>query len=78
VKLTPEKNVRIVEKMTIIPVSKEILEEPIEVQVFRKQLTQDGLYKLWPMKPMAAGEYAVVEYTPGKTNMQVWDFAIAP
>jgi hypothetical protein len=78
VKLTPEKGVRIVEKITIIPVSKEIIEEPIEIQVFRKQLTQDGLYKLWPIKPMTAGEYAVVEYTPGKTNMQVWDFAIAP
>ena len=28
------------------------------------------------MKPMDPGEYAVIEYTPGKTNMQVWDFAI--
>ena len=77
VKLTPDRTVRIVEKLTIIPVSKEVMEEPIEVQVFRKQMTQDGLYKLWPMKPMEPGEYAVVEYTPGKTNMQVWDFAIA-
>jgi hypothetical protein len=78
VKLTPEKGVRIVEKITVVPVSKEIVEEPIEVQVFRKQMTQDGLNKLWPMKPMEPGEYAVVEYTPGKTNMQVWDFAVAP
>ncbi len=78
VKLTPEKGVRIVEKITLVPVSKEIVEEPIEVQVFRKQMTQDGLNKLWPMKPMEPGEYAVVEYTPGKTNMQVWDFAVAP
>jgi len=45
---------------------------------FRKQLTQDGLYKIWPAKPFAPGEYAVVEYTPGKVNMQVWDFAIQP
>jgi hypothetical protein len=78
VKLTPAHAVRIVEKITTIPVTKEILEEPIEVQSFRKQMTQDGLYKLWPMKPMEPGEYAVVEYTPGKTNMQVWDFAIQP
>jgi hypothetical protein len=62
--------------MTVIPVTKEIVEEPIEVQVFRKQMTQDGLYKLWPMKPMEPGEYAVVQFTSGKTNMQVWDFAI--
>jgi len=78
VKLMPEKGVRIVEKMTVIPVTKEIIEEPIDVQVFRKQMTQDGLYKIWPMKPMEPGEYAVVEFTPGKTNMQVWDFAIKP
>jgi uncharacterized protein YbdZ (MbtH family) len=76
VKLTPEHGIRIVEKITVVPVSKEIIEEPIEVQVFRKQMTQDGLYKLWPMKPMAPGEYAVVQYTPSKTNMQVWDFAV--
>ena len=78
IKLTPEHGIRIVEKITVLPVSKEIIEEPIEVQVFRKQMTQDGLYKLWPMKPMSPGEYAVVQFTPGKTDMQVWDFAIAP
>jgi len=78
IKLTPEHGIRIVEQITIVQVTKEIIEEPIEVQVFRKQMTQDGLYKLWPMKPMEPGEYAVVEYTSGKTNMQVWDFAIKP
>lgn len=76
VQLTPARGVRVVEKLTVVPVTKEVIEEPIEVQVFRKQMTQDGLFKLWPMKPMPPGEYAVVEYTPGKTNMQVWDFAI--
>lgn len=78
VKLTPLRAVRIVEKISIMPVTKELLEEPIEVQVFRKQMTQDGLYKLWPMKPLDPGEYAVVQFTQGKANMQVWDFAIAP
>ena len=78
IKLTPDHGVRIVEKLTMIPVTKEIVEEPIEVAIFRKQLTQDGLYKLWPVKPFEQGEYAVVEFTPGKTNMQVWDFAIRP
>ena len=78
IKLTPEHGVRIVEKLTIVPVSKEIIEEPIEVAIFRKQLTQDGLYKIWPVKPFEPGEYAVVEFTPGKVNMQVWDFAIQP
>jgi hypothetical protein len=76
VRLTPDRGVRVVEKMTIVPVTKEVMEEPDEVQIFRKQLTQDGLYKIWPMKPLPPGEYAVFQNTPGKTNMQVWDFAI--
>ncbi len=76
IKLTPEKGIRLVEKISVIPVTEEVVEEPVEVQVFRKQMTQDGLYKLWPMKPMEPGEYAIVQFTPGKTNMQVWDFAI--
>jgi hypothetical protein len=78
VKLTPERGVRVVEKMTLVPVTKEIVEEPIEIQTYRKQLTQDGLYKIWPANPLPAGEYAVVEFTPGKANMQVWDFRIKP
>jgi hypothetical protein len=78
VKLTAERGIRVVEKLTMIPVSKEIVEEPIEVEVFRKQLTPDGLYKIWPLSPLAPGEYAVVEYTSGKMNMQVWDFSYAP
>jgi hypothetical protein len=31
------------------------------------------------MKPLAPGEYAVVEYTPaanGVINMQIWDFGV--
>ena len=55
-----------------------MVEEPVEVQSFRKQITQGGLYKLWPMQPMTRGEDAVVEYTQGKANIQVWDFAIKP
>jgi hypothetical protein len=78
VKLTPRPTVREVEKITIIPVSKETVEEPTEVDVFRKQLTPDGLYKIWPMQALETGEYAVVQYTAGKLNMQVWDFAFEP
>ena len=76
VKLTPDRGVRVVEKITIVPVTKEVEEEPIDVQIFRKQVTQDGLYKIWPTKPLQPGEYAVVEHTLGKMNMQIWDFAI--
>jgi hypothetical protein len=78
VKLTPQRGVRIVEKITTIPVSKEVVEEPEEVEIFRKQLTPDGLYKIWPQNPLEPGEYAVIEFTPGKLNVQVWDFAYKP
>jgi hypothetical protein len=78
VKLTPAKGVRIVEKITTVPVSKEIIEEPEDVEIFRKQLTPDGLYKIWPQNPLPPGEYAVIQYEPGKMDMQVWDFAYKP
>ncbi len=77
-KVTPKGQVRIVENVTFMPVTKEVVEEPQPVEIFQKQLTPDGLYKIWPKEPLAAGEYAVVEYTAGKLNMQIWDFAVKP
>ncbi len=47
------------------------------MEIFRQQV-DDGLYKIWPTKPIEPGEYAVVEYTEGKVNVQVWDFAYDP
>ena len=76
VKLKPKVGVRIVENLTIVPVTKEVIEEPEMVEIFQKQLTSGGLYKIWPKEPLEPGEYAVVEYTAGKLNMQVWDFAV--
>jgi len=76
VKLTPEKGVRIVERITIIPVSKETEEERTLVPTFTKQLSDNGLYKIWPQDPLPQGDYAVIEYTEGKINAQVWDFRI--
>ncbi|HUJ23122.1 MAG TPA: hypothetical protein VLX58_16435 [Bryobacteraceae bacterium] len=78
IRLEPHDNIRIAEKVTIIPVTKEVVEEPEQVEVFRKQLDTNGLYKIWPQKPLDPGEYAVVEYTPGKMNMQIWDFTWQP
>ena len=76
-KLTPKGGLRIVENVTIMPVTNEMMEEPIIVEVFRRQMTNDGmLYRIWPKEAMEPGEYAVIEYTEGKMNMQVWDFAI--
>jgi hypothetical protein len=75
-KLTPKGTVRIVENLTYMPVTKEVEEEPAIVDIFRQQMTKDGLYKIWPKEKLAPGEYAVIEYTAGKVNIQVWDFGI--
>jgi len=77
-KLTTKGPVRIVENLTVHPITKEVSEEPEMVDIFRQQLTQDGLYKIWPKEKLEPGEYAVVQYSVDKLNMQVWDFAIKP
>ena len=77
VRMGEHKGNRVVEKMTIQPVVKEVTEEPDLVEVFRQQVG-DELFKIWPQKPLEPGEYGVVQFTPGKTDMQVWDFFVAP
>jgi hypothetical protein len=74
-KLTVKGGVRIVEDVTTMPVTNEYLEEPKMVDILRRQM-DGGLYKIWPKEKMEPGEYAVVEFTEGKLNMQIWDFAI--
>jgi hypothetical protein len=76
IRMFDKKGVRVVEKLEIMPVTNEIVEQQDEVQVFRHQVG-DGLYKIWPMKPLTPGEYAVVQYSPAGINglnIQVWDF----
>jgi hypothetical protein len=73
---SPKGTGRIVERWEIIPVVKEVMVQHDEVQIFRKQVGE-GLYKVWPMEPLTAGEYAWIEFTEGKGNTQVWDFAYA-
>jgi hypothetical protein len=78
VRLKPtRKGARLVQTWTIVPVTKEVIEEQEEVEIFRKQV-DDGLYKIWPTAPLDPGEYAVIEFTPGKGNIQAWDFAWKP
>ena len=77
VRLWTQKRTRIVQKWNIIPVTNEIIEEQQDVEVFRQQL-DDDLYKIWPMEPLKPGEYAVIQYTQGKGNVQVWDFSYRP
>jgi hypothetical protein len=76
VKVTPQKGVRIIEKIAIVPVTKEIVEEREAVPIFQKQLSGSGLYKIWPQESLPRGEYAVIEYLEGKMNHKVWDFRI--
>lgn len=75
VRLKPTKTARIVQNWSIVPVTKEIVDEMEQVEIFR-QAAGHGVYKIWPKAPLAPGEYAVVEYTEGKGNIQVWDFAV--
>jgi hypothetical protein len=74
-RLTPKGSIRIVENLTILPVTNETEEAPVMIPVLQRELGE-GLYKIWPKEPLTEGEYAVVQFTPGKVNMQVWDFAI--
>jgi hypothetical protein len=75
VKCTPRKDSRVVETWHIESVSKEVAQERNSIEIFRQQVAE-GLYKIWPQKPLEPGEYAVVEYTEGERNTQVWDFRI--
>ncbi len=77
VRLSEHKKNRVVEKLTIEPVIKEVQQEPDLVEVFRQQVG-DEVFKIWPQKPLEPGEYAVVQYAVEKLDMQVWDFFIAP
>ena len=70
-----KKGSRIVEKVSIVPVVKEMVEEREVVETFRRQFSQ-GLYKLWPIKDLAPGEYAVITFIEGKGDPQVWDFRV--
>ena len=74
-RLTTKGAVRIVEKVTTLPVVNEIVEEPVIMEILKIELAS-GLYKIWPKEKLEPGEYAVVEYTENKLNIQVWDFAI--
>ena len=77
IKLTPKKGARLVENVELVPVSNEIVEKPEEVESFKKMIA-DQLFKIWPEKDLDPGEYAVIEFTEGKVNLQVFDFGIGP
>ncbi len=76
IKLTPKAGVRIAENLTIEPLTKQTDEEIESVDIIIQEMAKGGLYKIWPQSPLPPGEYAVVEYTLGRLNMQIWDFQI--
>jgi hypothetical protein len=79
VRLTSSKTgVRVVEDLTFIPATKDVEEQLDPVDIIQLELAPGGLYKIWAKEPLRAGEYAVVQYTPGTMNIQVWDFGIKP
>jgi hypothetical protein len=56
--------------------SDRIVDEKVDkVETFKKQ-EADLLFRIWPEKPLAPGEYAVIQYTEGKLDPQIWDFTI--
>ncbi|MBK5294927.1 MAG: hypothetical protein JJE04_25015 [Acidobacteriia bacterium] len=75
VRVTPQKAVRMVEKWSTIPVSNELIQEHIDIPIFRHQVGA-GLYRIWPQKPAEPGEYAIIQFAEGKGNTQVWDFTL--
>ena len=74
-KLGAKKGARVVETVNFMPVTKEAMEEREMIPTFKKQ-EADQLFKIWPEKPLEPGEYALLEFTDGSVNMQVWDFRV--
>lgn len=77
VRMMPKKGVRVVQEWSVEPVVKEVIEKEQDIPIFRKQV-DDGVYQIWPREPLAPGEYAVIEYTPGARNVETWDFSCQP
>ena len=77
VRLTPKKGVRVVENVSILQLKNDrIVDEKFDkVETFKKQ-EGDLLFRIWPMKPLPPGEYALIQYSEGKLDPQVWDFTV--
>jgi len=77
IKLTPKKNVRVAENVSILQLKDDrIVDEKFDkVESFKKQ-EADLLYRIWPEKSLAPGEYALIQYSEGKLDPQIWDFTI--
>lgn len=77
VKLTPHKENRTVQIWETIPVSKEVIETMENVEDFRRE-AGPLLYQIWPRTGLEPGEYALITYSPGESNVRAWDFGYYP
>jgi hypothetical protein len=79
VKLAAKKGARVVENLSIASVQghRDVDEQQDTVATFKKQ-EADLLYRIWPEKPLEPGEYALIQFTPGKVDTQIWDFGVGP
>jgi hypothetical protein len=79
--LTPRKGQRVVENISVVAVANIAQEQRNQMDTFEQDLG-GGLFKVWPEKDLAAGEYALVEFADtGEINdvqLIIWDFAIHP
>ncbi|MBI5280416.1 MAG: hypothetical protein HY858_01950, partial [Candidatus Solibacter usitatus] len=75
VRMKPRKAARQAAIWNMEPMTKQVFFEMELIEVFRQQV-RDNLYKVWPAKPLATGEYALVQYVEGDGQIQVWDFRI--
>jgi hypothetical protein len=75
IKLTPKKDARTVEAVTIEAVTNQLDEKRDLVPTFTRQVG-DLLFKIWPEQVMLPGEYAVIEFGAEQGTLQVWDFGV--
>ena len=75
IRLTKKKNARLLENISILPVTNEVIEDLKLVATFKKQVAE-RTYKIWPEQPLEPGEYALIQYSEAALNWQVWDFGI--
>jgi len=75
IKLSKKKNARLLENISILPVTNEVIEDLKIIPTFKRQVSE-RTYKIWPEQPLEPGEYALVQYSEGALNWQVWDFGI--
>ena len=76
-KLTPKKDSRLVETLSIVTAQGErLIDEQVQIVPTFKKQAADLLYRIWPEKPLEPGEYALIQYTEGKMNAKIWDFSV--